>query len=90
MGTPSTNTPSLPVLAEASEQVAVNTKSHNVLKIPRPKHLAFVLGECQEGRSELACVNFMDPDLPAPQVFTEREGRKEREENKGGKMGCSR
>lgn len=60
MGTPSTNTP--PLLAEASEQVAVDTKSHNVLRIPRPKHLAFVLGECGEGRRELACLNSMDPE----------------------------
>lgn len=49
MGTPSTNT--LPLLAEASEQVAVDTESHNVLKIPGPKHLAFVL-ECEEGKKK--------------------------------------
>ena len=49
MGTPSTNT--LPLLAEASEQVAVDTESHNVLKIPGSKHLAFVL-ECEEGKKK--------------------------------------
>lgn len=94
MGTPGTNTH--PLLAEASEQVAGDTKSHNVLKIPGPKHLAFVLGECEEGRRELARLHSMDPDLPAPRGQTlrsqgvhrlgkrKRKGREQRREGWGG------